>query len=487
MFTATRLQAVTYLLGVCLFSICFLVFLNSSVSFVITDLIRQKQGVGNAVGTLGFADELVALVACPTWGVLSDRVGVRTVSLMQAVKLRICSREAKVCVLGYGIVGLALLLFVQAKNVYPQLLLARIFFSIGGAATSTMVTAILPSMIAPHEPIASNAASRPSIPINSHIGSASISSELTITPLRFHHHASGSVSPSNKTATKSSPTRLAGIVGLFTGCGALLALSVFLPLPAIFQKSGLLPGNAVAESYYVVGAISLVVSAFCYFGLRNLHGDEGKGWRAAVPTKKADDSATGTRYSRRRSSLMRLLESVKLGYVYPQLGLGYFGGFVARASSVAISLFIPLFVNAYFMKSGLCSDLGHGSQDIKSQCRQAYILAAKLTGVSQLVALLFAPVFGYLADRYQRFNIPLLAAALSGIVGYSGMALLQGPESGGKNGNPWIFLIVAMLGISQIGAIVCSLGLVGRCVLGLEGAARSIGSESLDDGAIRVE
>ena len=87
MFTATRLQAVTYLLGVCLFSISFLVFLNSSVSFVITDLIRQEQGVGNAVGTLGFADELVALVACPTWGVLSDRIGVRTVSLTWPLEL----------------------------------------------------------------------------------------------------------------------------------------------------------------------------------------------------------------------------------------------------------------------------------------------------------------------------------------------------------------------------------------------------------------
>lgn len=63
-------------------------FLNSSVSFVITDLIRQKQGVGNAVGTLGFADELVALIACPAWGVLSDRVGLRTVSLKQVKLLR---------------------------------------------------------------------------------------------------------------------------------------------------------------------------------------------------------------------------------------------------------------------------------------------------------------------------------------------------------------------------------------------------------------
>lgn len=79
MFTATRLQVATYLLGVCPFSIAFLVFVNSTVSFVVTDLIHLQHGVGDAVGTLGFADELLALIACPFWGILSDHVGVRTV------------------------------------------------------------------------------------------------------------------------------------------------------------------------------------------------------------------------------------------------------------------------------------------------------------------------------------------------------------------------------------------------------------------------
>ena len=79
MFTASRVQAATYLLGVCLFSISFLVFLNSSISFVITDLLGQRKRVGDAVGTLGFADEVAALIACPFWGVLSDRIGVRAV------------------------------------------------------------------------------------------------------------------------------------------------------------------------------------------------------------------------------------------------------------------------------------------------------------------------------------------------------------------------------------------------------------------------
>jgi MFS family permease len=116
--STTGLQALTYLLGVSLFSISFLVFLNSSVSFVITDLIGQKHGVGNVVGTLGFADEIVALVACPAWGLISDRLGVRWVAAV-----------------GYIIIGLSLVLFVQARNIYPQLLLARIFFALGASAT----------------------------------------------------------------------------------------------------------------------------------------------------------------------------------------------------------------------------------------------------------------------------------------------------------------------------------------------------------------
>jgi MFS family permease len=117
-FTASRTQIASYLFGVALFSISFLVFLNSSISFVITQRIGQSRNVGGAVGTLGFVDELVALIACPAWGLLSDRVGVRSVAVM-----------------GYSIVGVALWILVQAKNVYPQLLFARVLFSLGGSAT----------------------------------------------------------------------------------------------------------------------------------------------------------------------------------------------------------------------------------------------------------------------------------------------------------------------------------------------------------------
>lgn len=76
---ASLRHTIVYLVAICLFSISFLVFINSTVSFVVTDVIGQHQAVGDSVGTLGFVDELVALAACPLWGLLSDRIGIRTV------------------------------------------------------------------------------------------------------------------------------------------------------------------------------------------------------------------------------------------------------------------------------------------------------------------------------------------------------------------------------------------------------------------------
>ena len=365
----------------------------------------------------------------------------------------------QVCVLGYFVVGLALLLFVQARNVFPQLLLARLLFSVGGAATSTMVTAILPSMILPQQREEGESQAITTPPANGHGISPSISSELTITPQRLQRHER----PTNA-RTEKSPTQLAGIVGLFTGCGALIALAVFLRLPELMQRTGTQPGQALADSYYIVGALSLALSIICFFGLRHLRGEDGKGWSALMYEDKDASSFAGGRIS----ALWSFSNSIMLGFKSPLLGLGYLGGFVARASSVGISLFIPLYVNAYYISSGRCDKSERNPQDIKEHCRDAYALAAELTGVSQLVALLCAPVFGFLADKYRHYNAPLLVAALVGVMGYVLLASLESPMISGEEGSPWVFVIMAFLGISQIGAIVCSLGLLGRCVLELE-------------------
>ena len=228
---------------------------------------------------------------------------------------------SQVCALGYTVIGLALLLFVQAKDVFPHLLLARLFFSIGGAAASTMVTAILPSMTAPREDSdEANLSRKTPDASNAHGFSPSISSELTVTPLRLNKQSILG-SPSNGL----TPTRLAGIVGIFTGCGALLALGFFLRLPELIERRGTSPGQALADSYYIVGALSLILALSCFLGLRNLHGEDDKGWRNLVYGNLNDPIS-------KTSSLNFFAEAVALGFKNPLLGLGYLGGFVARAS-----------------------------------------------------------------------------------------------------------------------------------------------------------
>ena len=350
-----------------------------------------------------------------------------------------------------------------------------------------MVTAILPSMTGNRDNDTDSEATNPLPSSIRDSVAASLDSEATITPANYNGRLKPVRANGRKPESKSSssPPRLAGLVGVFTGCGALVALALFLPLPSQFSHiKGISQGQAVADSFYVVGAISLLVACFCFFGFRGLHGEEGKGWRLLLgrsPSSQGyqtapqseDDEVTDMPRAPFLPYWKLLLESTVLAFQDAQIGLGYLGGFVARASSVGISLFIPLYVNAYFIRNGFCKGSPNDpSPELKKECRAAYVLAAELTGVSQLIALLCAPLFGYLSDRYRRFNVPLLAASVCGIIGYTAFGRLISPEPkdvNGRGGSPIVFLYVAFIGISQIGAIVCSLGLLGRGVLGAEG------------------
>lgn len=128
------------------------------------------------------------------------------------------------------------------------------------------------------------------------------------------------------------------------------------------------------------------------------------------------------------------------------------------------------------------------SPELKKECRAAYLLASILTGVAQLVALLCAPLFGYLSGRARGVvNWPIVASTTLGIAGYVAFPRLPSPEPkdmDGRGGTPFVFLLVSLMGISQIGAIVCSLGSLGRGVLAVDrpGAA-SAAEATTEDGA----
>lgn len=335
------------------------------------------------------------------------------------------------------------------------------FFSVGGAATATMVTAILPSISVPRKEgnsydDDSNRFLAPAQP-----------TPMASTEATLMSHTLAQRSSAHKESwllSHLSGNRLAGLVGVFAGCGALLALGVFLPLPSQFQKHGVSPKAALKDAYYIVGLIALVVSLVCFIGLRNLRGEQQKGLHALWNPRDKSDEGAHKPWSEPQLPYGRLFaESIRVAGRHPDICLGYIGGFVARASSVGLSLFIPLFVNNYFITSGLCKF--DDETQVKSQCREAYVLAAKLTGVSQLIALVMAPAFGYFSDKIRFYQVPLLVAAASGMVGYAAFAFMIGnPDPSREGGTSWVYLLVSLLGVAQIGAIVCSLGLIARTI-----------------------
>lgn len=146
-----------------------------------------------------------------------------------------------------------------------------------------MVTAILPSLTDDHGSqttgLGSSNATR-----NPRLSAAySIASEVTITPERYTRSLSNErpgAANSEEAIKAGKPSALAGFVGMFTGCGALVALTLFLPLPTNFGRiEGVTQAEAVTYSFYVVAVVSLLVAIFVFFGLRKLKGEEGKGWR----------------------------------------------------------------------------------------------------------------------------------------------------------------------------------------------------------------
>jgi hypothetical protein len=166
-----------------------------------------------------------------------------------------------------------------------------------------MVTAILPSLTDDTNSRSTGSApSRKPSRAGRNSIAQSIESELTITPERYRGISEERVPGAEEDEAKNprKPSALAGYVGLFTGCGALVALSLFLPLPAKFgETDGVTPAQAVSRSFYVVGTVAFVVAVFVSFGLRNLKGEEGKGWRvllrlrSVTPNDRPSSAGTG--------------------------------------------------------------------------------------------------------------------------------------------------------------------------------------------------
>ncbi|KAJ3107851.1 hypothetical protein HDU97_003199, partial [Phlyctochytrium planicorne] len=413
-----------YLLATSL-NICLFVYLNSSQTFVLTQILRVPTEIlGDTSGTLTFADELLSLVAVWMWGIASDLLGRRIVYVS-----------------GFVIMSLALGFYTFAGNVYPQLLLLRLLFAVGGAAASSMLTAVLSDY-----------------------------------------------------ATDKDRGKSSGLVGLVSGLGALLALFVFLRLPSNFDD----PVRGLKTTYIMVAGIAFVFGLFLLLALRR---DSGTAIRSPDQPPTATTTATqgeeetdqedtaseasksvGQNGATRTTpphqnggaappsggavavseqerapgetiqSVLRLALDGVLAAKNVRVLLGYIGASLARGDTVIITIFMPLWVYKSYIEKGLCEAPSPDDPDIKDVCRQAYLRASALSGVTQTLALVAAPLFGWLADRFYGPFATIFAGTL-GAFSY-GLLFRLDPL---KNS---IWPVVCLVGVAEIGMVIGSLHLV---------------------------
>jgi MFS family permease len=214
--------------------------------------------------------------------------------------------------------------------------------------------------------------------------------------------------------------KLTGISFFLNAVGALLFFAVLTRLPSLYQGFGATETEAGRFAYLTIAAIC-VVSALIMLGLK-----------PGRPEQVTE-----------RLPLLTLLRQGLNAGKRPRIALAYAASFAARADLVIVALFLSLWVQS--------AALADGATAAEATSRQG-----ALFGIVQGSAMLWAPFFGWLADKVDRVTLVIMATVLS-VAGYGWMGFTPDPAMGAA-----AFGAAALLGIGQASGILASQVLIAQ-------------------------
>jgi MFS family permease len=103
-----------------------IVYLSGTQSNILTTILHVSGNTGDVTGSLALYAEIMSLVSVVVWSMASDRIQ---------------RRGVMACAI--FLMGLSIVCYPHAKNVYPDLLLIRLVFAIGSAGTTAMMVALM--------------------------------------------------------------------------------------------------------------------------------------------------------------------------------------------------------------------------------------------------------------------------------------------------------------------------------------------------------
>lgn len=423
--------------------ISFVVFLSSTQPFYLSDVLgfKHKNNIGYVVGILGFVDELTSMICAPLIGALSDKISTK----------KACGSKI-ITFFGFVLIGVSLACYGQfATQVFPDLIFFRSLFAVGVISCMSMVTVMF-----------------------TEISNSDFDLGMTLRKIRYrlrnrhwtddsdleYMHLLGESVADGSTAFRlrrdsddgsKSMGKYAAMIGISTGLGAIFSVSYFLTLPTKLQTifSDYSMSDCIRLSYTLLGGLSVAIGAVLYFFL----------YAKEVPSSPP---SLGTNY------FQLLSHGLLISKHDSRVQLSYIGSLVARLTTVLTSIFIPLLVYNFYSKSGKCDTKNSTNHNNKDTCHDGYIFAAILTGVAQSIALLFSPIWGVLIDHdsFGKYRC-LLMSSLIGLIGTFGICVhsyytftynVYDPR------NFVCFLMVSLIGISQIGTIMSSMSLLSSVV-----------------------
>ncbi len=367
----TPRNALTYL-----YAAFFTIGLVAVVSFMQPYLLHENLGLataeeGRASSILQLSYEIVVLLCVGPLGALADKIGRRPIF-----------------VLGFCWISASFVLFPLVESMF-QLILVRMFFGIGSACCTCMMSTVLADY------------------------------------------------PQNR-----SRGLMIAATGMCNGLGALTMIVLLSQLPEVFADLGYDTLTSGRMTYWL-GSLLGIVSALTVW----------RGLKAGKPGK-----------ARAKTRLTRLLaEGIGAGRANPRILVTCAEAFVARGDLVVFSTFFSLWARQSAIENGLSLEA-------------AISAAGRFAALVSLANLLWAPVWGWVLDRFDRVTVLAMAMGLAATA-YVWVGFSPDPLAAA-------FIPAAiLLGMGEGAAILSGAGVIGQeapeeirgSVLGLMNFSGSLG------------
>jgi len=216
--------------------------------------------------------------------------------------------------------------------------------------------------------------------------------------------------------------KMGAISGLFNGFGALTGIFLLSKLPSFYSAKGISAELAGTYTLWTAAALAALTAGVVFIGLK-----KGK------PGKTQDRKPV--------TELMR--EGFGAARVNPRLRLSFVESFIARGDL----LMLGTFLTAWIFHAGMDQ---HGMNPPEAMAN-----VGRFAGMPQLAALIWAPFFGYILDRFDRATTVIIAMALAS-AGYISVGMTDDIMSKAAMG-PLI-----LLGIGEFSAIMAGQALVAQ-------------------------